>query len=115
MMQLWQAALGYFEKAGYTVKDGKLTAAPEGAKLEYQVNIGAGGAGDHPSFLLLKNAADAFKKIGFTLTVNDLAQAADLYASYQTARCRYVVCCMAVLRRSRHVPAVSFRGRYQLL
>ena len=79
-----QAALGYFEKAGYTVEDGKLTAAPEGAKLEYQVNIGAGGAGDHPSFLLLKNAADAFKKIGFTLNVNDLAQAADLYASYQT-------------------------------
>ena len=79
-----QAALGYFEKAGYTVEDGKLTAAPEGAKLEYQVNIGAGGAGDHPSFLLLKNAADAFKKIGFTLNVNDMAQASDLYASYQT-------------------------------
>ena len=79
-----QAALGYFEKAGYTVENGKLTAAPEGAKLEYQVNIGAGGSGDHPSFLLLKNAADAFAKIGFTLNVNDMAQAADLYASYQT-------------------------------
>lgn len=79
-----QAALGYFEAAGYTVTDGKLTAAPEGAKLEYQVNIGGGGAGDHPSFLLLKNAADAFAKIGFTLNVNDMANAADLYASYQT-------------------------------
>ena len=79
-----QAALGYFEKAGYTVENGKLTAAPDGAKLEYQVNIGAGGSGDHPSFLLLKNAADAFAKIGFTLNVNDMAQAADLYASYQT-------------------------------
>lgn len=79
-----QAALGYFEAAGYTVTDGKLTAAPEGAKLEYQVNIGANGAGDHPSFLLLKNAADAFAKIGFTLNVNDMANAADLYASYQT-------------------------------
>ena len=79
-----QAALGYFEAAGYTVTDGKLTAAPEGAKLEYQVNIGAGGAGDHPSFLLLKNAADAFAKIGFTLNVNDMANATDLYASYQT-------------------------------
>lgn len=79
-----QAALGYFEAAGYTVTDGKLTAAPEGAKLEYQVNIGANGSGDHPSFLLLKNAADAFAKIGFTLNVNDMANAADLYASYQT-------------------------------
>ena len=79
-----EAALGYFEAAGYTVEDGKLTAAPEGAKLEYTVNIGANGKGDHPSFLILKNAADAFAKIGFTLTVNDLANAADLFASYQT-------------------------------
>ena len=79
-----QAALGYFEAAGYTVEGGKLTAAPEGAKLEYQVNIGAGGNGDHPSFLLLKNASDAFAKIGLTLTVNDMANAADLYASYQS-------------------------------
>ncbi len=79
-----QAALGYFEKAGYTVEGGKLTAAPAGAKLEYQVNIGGGGTGDHPSFLLLKNAADAFAKIGLTLTVNDLANASDLYSSYQT-------------------------------
>lgn len=79
-----QAALGYFEAAGYTVTDGKLTAAPEGAKLEYTVNIGGGGSGDHPTFLILKNAADAFATIGFTLTVNDLANASDLYASYQT-------------------------------
>lgn len=78
------AALGFFEAAGYTVTDGKLTAAPEGAKLEYTINIGANGKGDHPTFLILKNAADAFAKIGFTLTVNDLAQASDLYASYQS-------------------------------
>ena len=79
-----QAALGYFEAAGYTVEDGKLTAAPAGAKLEYEVNIGGGGQGDHPTFLILKNAADAFAKIGFTLSVNDLANASDLYQSYQT-------------------------------
>ena len=79
-----EAALGYFEAAGYTVTDGKLTAAPAGAKLEYTVNIGANGSGDHPTFLVLKNASDAFAKIGFTLTVNDLANASDLYASYQT-------------------------------
>ena len=79
-----EAALGYFEAAGFTVEDGKVTAAPEGAKLEYQVNIGAGGAGDHPTFLILKNAADAFASIGITLTVNDLANSSDLYASYQT-------------------------------
>jgi len=79
-----QAALGYFEAAGYTVADGKLTAAPEGAKLEYQVNVGANGQGDHPSFLLLKNASDAFATIGFTLSVNDITTAAELYQTYQS-------------------------------
>ena len=78
-----QAALAYFEAAGYTVADGKLTAAPEGAKLEYQVNIGADGNGDHPSFQTLTNAAAALKTIGFNLIVSDMANASDLYASYQ--------------------------------
>ena len=79
-----EAALGYLEAAGYTVEDGKVTAAPAGAKMEYVVNIGANGAGDHPTFLILKNASDALGSIGLTLTVNDLANSSDLYASYQT-------------------------------
>ena len=78
------AALGYFEAAGYTVEDGKITAAPEGAKMEYTVNIGGSGNGDHPTFQPLTNAAAALKTIGFTLTVNDLANPSDLYSSYQS-------------------------------
>ena len=77
-----QGALGYFEAAGYTVTDGKLTAAPAGAKLEYQINIGASGNGDHPSFQTLTNAAAALKTIGFNLIVSDMANASDLFASY---------------------------------
>ena len=34
-----EAALGFFEAAGYTVADGKVTAAPEGAALEYEVQM----------------------------------------------------------------------------
>ena len=79
-----EAALGYFEAAGYTVENGQVTAAPAGAKMEYTVNIGASGNGDHPSFQVLTNAAAALKTIGFTLTVNDLANASDLYSSYQS-------------------------------
>ena len=79
-----QAALGYFEAAGYTVENGQVTAAPAGAKMEYQINIGADGNGDHPSFQTLTNAAAALKTIGFTLTVNEMANASDLYASYQS-------------------------------
>ena len=78
------AALGYFEAAGYTVENGKITAAPEGAAMEYTVNIGGSGNGDHPTFQVLTNAAAALKTIGFNLIVNDMAQAADLFASYKS-------------------------------
>ena len=78
------AALGYFEAAGYTVENGKVTAAPEGAAMEYTVNIGGSGNGDHPTFQVLTNAAAALKTIGFNLIVNDMANASDLFASYKS-------------------------------
>lgn len=74
-----QAALGYFEAAGYTVQDGKLTAAPEGAKLEYELMIGGGGNGDHPSFAIVTAASEALAKIGFKLDINDLADSSILW------------------------------------
>lgn len=77
------AALGFFEAAGYTVSDGKVTAAPEGAKLDYEVWIPADGSGDHPSFMMLNLASDAFKKIGITLNVKDLANSADLWTGIE--------------------------------
>ncbi len=67
------AALGFFEAAGYTVTDGKLPAAPAGAKLSYEVMLGGSGKGDHPSFGILTAASEALKSIGFDLTINDLA------------------------------------------
>ena len=81
------AALGFFEKAGYTVADGKVTAAPKGAKLDYEVWIPADGAGDHPSFMMLNLASDAFKKIGITLNVKDLANSADLWTGIESEEC----------------------------
>ena len=81
------AALGFFEKAGFTVTDGKVTAAPEGASLEYEVWIPADGAGDHPSFMMLNLASDAFKNIGITLNVKDLANSADLWTGIESEEC----------------------------
>ena len=78
-----QAALGFFEAAGYTVENGKVTAAPEGAALGYQVEIGANGTGDHPLFLLMKKAEEVFGGIGIKFTVNDHSDASALYATYQ--------------------------------
>lgn len=68
-----EAALGYFEAAGYTVKDGKITAAPEGGKMECTVLIPADGTGDHPSFGILTAAKEVFDSIGFNFQINDLA------------------------------------------
>ena len=75
------AALGFFEAAGYTVKDGKLTAAPAGAKLTYEVLVGGAGQGDHPSFGILTAASEALATIGFDLKINDLTDSSILWSS----------------------------------
>lgn len=74
-----QAALGYFEAAGYTVTDGKLTAVPAGAKLEYEVQIPADGSGDHPSFMMISEASKALATIGMNLIVTDLSDSSGLW------------------------------------
>ena len=70
-----EAALGYFEAAGYTVKDGKVTKAPEGAKMSYEIIIGGGGNGDHPAFQVLTDAKAVFDEIGIALNINDPSDA----------------------------------------
>ncbi len=74
-----KAALGFFEAAGYTVVDGKITAAPNGAKMEYEVMIPADGTGDHPSFMILTLAREALAELGMKLVVTDLSNSADLW------------------------------------
>ena len=75
--------LGFFEAAGYTVEDGKVTAAPEGAKLEYEVQIPADGSGDHPAFMILTLARDAFAELGINLIVTDLTNSSDLWTGLE--------------------------------
>lgn len=84
-----KAALGFFEAAGCTVADGKVTAAPAGVELKYQVEIGAGGTGDHPLYLLMQKAGEVLGSIGITFTVNDWANANDLYATYQNGTAQF--------------------------
>ena len=74
-----QAALGYFEAAGYTVENGKLTAAPEGAKLEYTFWIPGDGTGDHPSFMIVNEASKALATIGMNLIIKDLSNSSELW------------------------------------
>ena len=81
-----EAALGFFEAAGYTVENGKVTAAPEGAKLEYEVKIPGDGAGDHPSFMILTLAHDALAELGINLVVNDLTNSSDLWTALEAGQ-----------------------------
>lgn len=72
------AALGFFQAAGYTVADGRITAAPEGAQMGYEVLVGAGGTGDHPTFMALTLADEALQSIGFDLIVTDISNFSEL-------------------------------------
>jgi peptide/nickel transport system substrate-binding protein len=65
------AALGFFEAAGYTVEDGVLTEAPEGARLSYEVIVPGDGSGDHPAFAILTSAKESLAKLGMELVIND--------------------------------------------
>ena len=70
-----EAAKGFFKAAGFTFDEeaGVFTAAPEGAKLSYEVIIPADGIGDHPSFAILTDAKAALATIGIELKINDPA------------------------------------------
>lgn len=72
------AALDFFAAAGYTVENGKVTAAPEGGVMSYEVLVGAGGTGDHPTFMALTMASAALKEIGFDLIVTDVSNFSEL-------------------------------------
>ena len=68
-----EGAKGFLKAAGYTFDEatGTFTAAPEGAGLTYEVYIAGDGTGDHPSFAVLTDAADALATIGITLKIID--------------------------------------------
>lgn len=72
------AALGFFAAAGYTVENGRVVSAPEGAGMHYEVLVGAGGTGDHPTFMALTMAAEALRRIGFELIVTDVSNFSEL-------------------------------------
>ena len=73
-----EAALGFLQGAGYTVTDGRVTAPPEGASMEYEVLVSGGGTGDHPTFMALTQAAAALQEMGFRLIVTDLSNFSEL-------------------------------------
>lgn len=88
-----EAALGFFEAAGYTVTDGKVTAAPEGKTLDYEILVIGGGVGDHPSFMICTLAKEALAEIGINLIVTDLTAIGDVTDALRAGTCEMF--CMA--------------------
>ena len=78
-----EAALGFFEAAGYTVEDGQLVEAPEGAALEYTAWIPADGTGDHPAFMIFSEASNALATIGMNLIIKDLTNSSELWTALE--------------------------------
>ncbi len=81
-----QAAIGFFKAAGYTFDEatGKFTAAPDGAKLEYECIVPGEGTGDHPVANVINNTSEALKTIGITLELNDPTDTTLLWAALDT-------------------------------
>ena len=67
------AAIDYLKAAGFTYDEatGKFTAAPEGAKLEYEIIVPADGKGDHPAFMICTMLKQACETIGINIIIND--------------------------------------------
>ena len=72
-----QAALAYLEAAGFTVENGKVTAAPKGAKGmseedSYEIMIPGQGQQDHPAYGIAVKAKELLGNIGYVIRINDV-------------------------------------------
>ena len=74
-----RACLGFLEAAGYTVEDGKVTAAPEGGSTSFNAVIAADGTGNHPCYYALEAGSILLSDIGITLTITDTADASQMW------------------------------------
>ncbi len=74
-----RACLGFLELAGYTVEDGKVTAAPEGSSTTFNAVIAADGTGNHPCYYALEAGSLLLADIGITLTITDTADASQMW------------------------------------
>lgn len=75
-----KACLGFLEKAGYTVENERVTAAPENGTTTFHAIIAADGTGNHPSYYALEAASELLNEMGITLAVSDVADASQLWS-----------------------------------
>lgn len=86
-----KAALGYFQKAGCTISNNKITKAPAGTPLKIEVMIGGGGSGDHPAFGILTDSKKALAELGIELIINDMADTTPMFEKIQKGQAEMFV------------------------
>lgn len=71
-----KAAITYFEKAGYTIEDGKVVKAPKKASLAFEILLAKGE--QHPLYAYIKAVADTLQELGITLQIRNVTKEATL-------------------------------------
>lgn len=69
-----ETALEFFEAAGYTIENGVVSSAPEGASMRFEVMISANGLGEHPCYMILVDAKEALAELGINLIIKDVTE-----------------------------------------
>ena len=82
-----KAALAYFEAAGYTVEDGIVTKAPQGASMKYDVMVAGNSLGEHPVYMILLHTKAALAELGIYLTITDLTDETVMWNALEEGTC----------------------------
>lgn len=82
-----EEALKFFEKAGYTVENGVVTSAPEGALMRFDVMISANGLGEHPSYMILVQTKETLAEMGINLVIKDVTEDNQVWEAIDAGTC----------------------------
>lgn len=72
------AVLGHLEAAGYSVEAGKVTAAPAGARLSYEVAFPGSLEKLTPAYLMLSKSKEFFSDIGIRIVLKDASNESEV-------------------------------------
>lgn len=82
-----EAVLEYFEAAGYTVENGVVTQAPEGAAMEFEIMIAANSLGEHPAYMILVHTKAALAELGINMTITDVTDENVMWNALEEGTC----------------------------